>query len=77
MQRGGHKVRVGIIDTGIEGSHPDIAPNFDAALSRNFTTDIPLIDRPCASDPDGSCNDPANVDENGHGTHSCAPAAGR
>ena len=39
--------RVGIIDTGIDGSHPDIAPNFDAALSRNFTTDIPTIDGPC------------------------------
>ena len=31
-------VLVGIIDTGIDGNHPDIAPNFDAALSRNFTT---------------------------------------
>ena len=30
---------VGIIDTGIDASHPDIAPNFNAALSRNFTVD--------------------------------------
>ena len=30
-------MRVGIIDTGVDGSHPDIAPNFDRALSRNFT----------------------------------------
>ena len=37
-------VLVGIIDTGIDGTHPDIAPNFDAALSRNFVTDIPTID---------------------------------
>src|SRR3954471_19995621 len=68
-QPGSHDVRVGIIDTGIDGSHPDIAPNFDAALSRNFTTDDPIIDGECASDPDGSCSDPANVDEDSHGTH--------
>jgi subtilisin family serine protease len=66
---GNRGVRVGIIDTGVDGSHPDIAPNFDAGLSRNFTTDIPLVDGPCADEPDQSCNDPANVDENGHGTH--------
>jgi len=62
-------VLVGIIDTGVDGSHPDIAPNFNAALSRNFTTDIEDIDGACADDPDGSCEDAADVDENGHGTH--------
>jgi subtilisin family serine protease len=66
---GNHGVKVGIIDTGIDGSHPDLQPNFDADLSRNFTTDIPLIDGPCAEDPDGSCEDPADVDEAGHGSH--------
>jgi subtilisin family serine protease len=65
----GKGVRVGILDTGVDGSHPDIAPNFNRGLSRNFTTDDPIIDGPCASDPDGSCNDPADVDEDGHGTH--------
>jgi subtilisin family serine protease len=69
VQRGDDGVLVGIIDTGIDGSHPDIAPNFNAALSRNFTVDIPLVDGPCEEEPDGSCNDAANVDENGHGTH--------
>ncbi|HMJ36905.1 MAG TPA: S8 family serine peptidase [Baekduia sp.] len=68
-QQGTKDVRVGIIDTGVDGSHPDIAPNFDAALSRNFTVDDPVIDGACDTDPDGSCEDPANVDENGHGTH--------
>ena len=42
-------------------------------LSRNFTVDIPVdangdpIDGPVRGRP--SCEDPANVDENGHGTH--------
>ena len=62
----GDKVRVGILDTGVQGDHLDIAPNFDAALSRNFTTDIPAIDGPCE---ETSCVDPANEDDNGHGTH--------
>ena len=68
-EQGDRKVRVGIIDTGIDASHPDIAPNFDRRLSRNFTTDDPVVDDPCAEDPDGSCEDPADVDEAGHGTH--------
>ena len=68
-QQGSHKVKVGIIDTGIDGAHPDVAPNFDARLSRNFTVDDPTIDGPCADEPDQSCQDAANVDEDGHGTH--------
>lgn len=68
-QKGRRQVLVGIIDTGIDGNHPDIRKNFSSKLSRNFTTDIPLVDGDCATDPDGSCEDPANVDENGHGTH--------
>jgi subtilisin family serine protease len=69
VQQGSHAVRVGIIDTGIDGSHPDVAPNFDAAVSRNFTVDDPTVDGPCTDEPDQSCNDAANIDENGHGTH--------
>jgi subtilisin family serine protease len=68
-QQGAKDVRVGIIDTGVDGSHPDIAPNFDRELSRNFTVDDPVIDGACDTDPDGSCTDPADVDEDGHGTH--------
>jgi subtilisin family serine protease len=68
-ERGRKDVLVGIIDTGVDGNHPDIAPNFSNSLSRNFTTDIPLIDGPCADEPDHSCSDAANVDENSHGTH--------
>lgn len=74
-QQGSKAVRVGIIDTGVDGNHPDIAPNFDAELSRNFTVDIPFdangdeIDGPCEDEVDQSCTDAADVDEDGHGTH--------
>jgi subtilisin family serine protease len=66
VNQGRRGVMVGIIDTGVDGTHPDIKPNFDAALSRNFTTDIPLVDGPCEVP---SCVDPPDVDEAGHGTH--------
>ncbi|MCT2583056.1 S8 family peptidase [Actinophytocola gossypii] len=71
-QAGNKKVKVGVLDTGVDGSHPDIAPNFDAALSRNFTRDIPtdelgqVVDGPCEF---RGCVDPANWDDGGHGTH--------
>ena len=71
-QPGDKRVKVGILDTGVDGSHPDIAPNFDAGLSRNFTHDIPVdengntVDGPCEF---RGCVDPANWDDGGHGTH--------
>jgi lantibiotic leader peptide-processing serine protease len=37
VQRGSHAVRVGVMDTGVEAAHPDIAPNYDRRLSRDFT----------------------------------------
>ncbi|HET8614401.1 MAG TPA: S8 family serine peptidase [Actinomycetales bacterium] len=66
VQPGSKGVRVGIIDTGIDGSHPDVAANFDAALSHNFVTDNPAIDGPCEHP---SCVDPVDEDDNEHGTH--------
>ncbi len=66
VQAGDHRVLVGILDSGIDGSHPDLAPNFSYDLSRNFTHDIEEIDGPCES-PD--CVDPVDADDNGHGTH--------
>jgi subtilisin family serine protease len=62
----GRGVDVGIIDTGIDASHPDLAKNFDRSRSRNFTQDIPAIDGPCEY---ATCIDPAYVDDGGHGTH--------
>ena len=78
VEPGDRRVLVGVIDTGIDGSHPDIAPNFSRALSRNFTTDIPVdangneVDGPCEVP---SCVDPADVDENEHGTHVASTVA--
>jgi lantibiotic leader peptide-processing serine protease len=65
-QAGDRRVKVGILDSGIDASHPDLAPNLDLGLSRNFAPDIPEIDGPCEV---ASCVDPIGVDDNGHGTH--------
>jgi len=65
-QGGDGRVLVGVIDTGVDGSHPDIAPNFDAARSRNFVTDSLALDGACTY---ASCVDPVDEDDNGHGTH--------
>lgn len=64
--KGSKKVKVGIIDSGIDASSPDLAPNFDWDLSRNFVTDIPAIDGPCEF---AGCVDPVGWDDSGHGTH--------
>ncbi|MGN9780241.1 S8 family peptidase [Nonomuraea sp. ZG12] len=69
---GSHKVLVGVIDTGIDGKHPDIAPNFNRELSRNFVTDKPkdekgeTLDGPCET---SDCKDAVDQDDDGHGTH--------
>jgi subtilisin family serine protease len=72
VQAGERRVLVGILDTGVDGSQPDLAPNLDEGLSRNFVTDIPTdptgaqLDGPCEFD---GCVDPADHDGGGHGTH--------
>ncbi len=74
-EQGDRGVLVGVLDTGVDAAHPDIAPNFHRGLSRNFTVDIPVdangveVDGPCEAEADSSCEDAADVDENQHGTH--------
>ncbi|MCW2848321.1 MAG: peptidase and in kexin sedolisin [Marmoricola sp.] len=69
---GNRKVKVGIMDTGVQADHPDIHPNFDNRDSRNFTTDIVAIDGPCEAK---NCIDPVGVDDDGHGTHTAGTIA--
>ena len=59
---GSPSVVVGDIDTGLDFTHPDLAPNYDAANSANCITGIatPLL--------------PGN-DGNGHGTHTAGTIA--
>jgi len=51
-----NKIRVGIIDTGIDASHPDLKNQVNKSMSRDFTIPYPHI-------PD------AVIDKQGHGTH--------
>jgi lantibiotic leader peptide-processing serine protease len=63
---GSRRVLVGILDSGIDASHPDLAGQLATGLSRNFTTDIPSVDGPCEVP---SCVDQPTADDSGHGTH--------
>ncbi|MEH1124745.1 S8 family serine peptidase [Micromonospora sp. CPCC 206061] len=67
-ERGSRAVRVAVIDTGVDASHPDLAPVLNRRLSRNFTIDneAGIDDGPCEVP---SCVDPPDVDPFGHGTH--------
>jgi subtilisin family serine protease len=72
IELGDKRVKVGVMDTGVDGTHPDLAPNFDRRLSRNFVTDIPAIDGPCEH---AGCVDPVDEDDDGHGTHTAGTMA--
>lgn len=56
----GAGVSVGIIDTGVDATHPELAAAYNIEDSRSF-----LSDQACSMDPD--CADPG-VDPLGHGT---------
>ncbi|MFC7707658.1 S8 family serine peptidase [Micromonospora lupini] len=66
IEPGDRRVTVGVLDTGVDASHPDIAPNFNWSLSRNFAPDLTDVDGPCEV---ASCLDPVGTDDGGHGTH--------
>ncbi|TDB74424.1 serine protease [Micromonospora sp. KC721] len=66
VEPGDRRVTVAILDTGVDASQPDLAPNFNWSLSRNFAPDMVDIDGPCEVP---SCLDPAGTDDGGHGTH--------
>jgi len=66
VQPGKRVVKVGVLDSGIDARNPDLAPNFDWKLSRNFAPDLPEVDGPCEF---SGCVDPVGWDDSGHGTH--------
>jgi len=66
IQKGSRGVTVGVLDTGLDASNPDLAPNFSRRLSRNFAPDLVDVDGPCEV---ASCLDPVGTDDGGHGTH--------
>jgi subtilisin family serine protease len=65
----GEGVKVGVIDSGVDFNHPDIAPNLDEDLSCSFIfDDTPTADP--AEIANGDCSNKAAVqDFNGHGSH--------
>jgi lantibiotic leader peptide-processing serine protease len=66
---------IGDMDTGIDLTHPDIAPNLDVGLSCSFITSANPNADP-AEVANGDCSNKAAVqDLNGHGTHTASEAA--
>jgi subtilisin family serine protease len=76
----GDGVRVGILDSGVDLGHPDIAPNLDLASSCSFVrSDDPTI-KAGLTDPveagNGDCSNKTAVqDLGGHGTHVASTVA--
>src|SRR5918911_946135 len=66
IEQGEPGVTVGVLDTGLDATNPDLAPNFSRRLSRNFAPDLTDVDGPCEVP---SCLDPVGTDDGGHGTH--------
>ena len=73
----GAGVTVGVIDGGIDFTHPDIAGHINVGLSCSFiNTDTPTADP--AEIANGDCSNKAAVqDLQGHGTHVATTIAGR
>jgi outer membrane autotransporter protein len=63
----GKGIVIGIVDDGVQGNHPDIAPNYRSDLSRNFSSDSTIA---------GQAQGPIDNDDN-HGQAVAGVAAAR
>lgn len=71
----GKGVTVGMIDSGVDFNHPDVAPNLDVDLSCSFIFDDTPTANP-AEIANGDCSNKAAVqDLSGHGTHTASTVA--
>jgi subtilisin family serine protease len=71
----GKGVTVGVIDSGVDLDHPDIAPNLDVDRSCSFIFDDTPTANP-AEIANGDCSNKAAVqDLSGHGTHTASTIA--
>ena len=71
----GAGVTVGMIDSGVDFNHPDIAPNLNVDLSCSFIFDDTPTANP-AEIANGDCSNKAAVqDLSGHGTHTASTVA--
>jgi subtilisin family serine protease len=61
----GKGIRIAILDSGVDASHPDIAPNLALYLSEVNLTELPSV-----------CDDGSPQDQDGHGTWTASLAAG-
>lgn len=61
----GKGIRIAILDSGVDASHPDIAPNLALNLSEVNPSELPSL-----------CDDGSPQDQDGHGTWTASLAAG-